>query len=57
MNGGSGGTIGAGGGGGRMMIHYKDTKFWQGKWTAYGGSAGGNGGAGTIYLEVSLLLK
>jgi len=35
------------------MIHYKDTQFWQGKWTAYGGITGSTpGGAGTVFLQV-----
>ena len=53
VNGGNGGTSIGAGGGGRMMIYYKDTRFWQGKWTAYGGTTGSNpGGAGTIFLQV-----
>jgi hypothetical protein len=36
-----------------MMIYYKDTQFWQGKWTAYGGITGSTpGGAGTVLLQV-----
>ena len=35
------------------MIYYKDTQFWQGKWTAYGGITGSTpGGAGTVLLQV-----
>jgi hypothetical protein len=33
--------------------YYKDTQFWQGKWTAYGGITGSTpGGAGTVLLQV-----
>jgi hypothetical protein len=35
-----------------MMIYYKDTQFWQGKWTAYGGITGSTpGGAGTVLFN------
>ena len=53
MNGGNGASTTGAGGGGRMMIYYKDTQFWQGKWTAYGGITGSTpGGAGTVLLQV-----
>ena len=57
VDGGNGNAGGGGGGGGRMAIYWQDLEWWYGKLTAFGGrsSQGGNGGPGTLYLEVSVL--
>lgn len=53
VNGGNGVSSSGSGGGGRIMVYYKNTDFWQGKWTAYGGITGSSpGGAGTVFLQV-----
>lgn len=59
VNGGAGNGDGGGGSGGRMAVYWQDREWWYGALTAFGGSSsqGGNGGAGTVYLEVSLYLE
>ena len=55
VNGGNGNANGGGGAGGRMAVYWMDREWWYGSLTAFGGSStsGGNGGPGTVYLEVS----
>ena len=55
VNGGNGNANGGGGGGGRMAVYWQDREWWYGQLTAFGGTStqGGNGGPGTVYLEVS----
>lgn len=44
-----------GGGGGRVAVYYRKRTWWRGHMMARGGSSpGANGGAGTIYIQVSL---
>lgn len=42
-----------------MAVYWQDREWWYGALTAFGGSSSqdGNGGAGTVYLEVSLCLE
>ena len=55
VNGGNGNANGGGGAGGRMAVYWMDREWWYGSLTAFGGrsTSGGNGGPGTVYLEVS----
>lgn len=53
-NGGPSSSNLGGGGGGRIAVHYRKRTWWRGHMMARGGSSpGANGGAGTIYLQVS----
>ena len=54
VNGGRGNANGGGGSGGRLAIFWKDREWWNGYLHAFGGAAssGGNGGPGTVYLQV-----
>lgn len=54
-NGGPSSSNLGGGGGGRIAVYYRKRTWWRGHMMARGGSSpGAIGGAGTIYLQVSL---
>ena len=52
VNGGGAPSNGGGGSGGRLAIYWHDREWWFGQLQAFGGSAFGNGGPGTIFLQV-----
>ena len=54
--GGNGGSYAGGGGGGRVWISYESTRYWFGEFKAEGGTGYRIGGAGTVYLEVGIIL-
>ena len=56
VTGGSGGSYAGGGGGGRIWISYETTRYWFGEFKAEGGSGYRIGGAGTVYLEVIIII-
>lgn len=55
-NGGNGGGDAGGGGGGRIGVNWYDEMWWFGTLQTKGGTGSrGVGGAGTIFLDVSIL--